>query len=702
VNSLLIISCFCVGTGLCAQPRTLDATLNGLRITLDSDSGSILRLYYPGVGVLLEATPKRSSVLDLATPIKSFEPLRLASRYSKGVKVTQSQGELTLHWEDLGASRSAYPHTGHVSATVKFTALPDSRSIAMNAEVQNDSPVSVRQVLFPDFLGLLPFCGEKDTFFRSAGSQSLPFIDLAMTEAKESSEFMEDFGCLAVDHRSGSLYGDDMILRWMDFGGLRGGFSVFPKAWGWDPQVDIRLQRSEVESKLRMSYLHYVNVANGGHWKSPVYVMTPHRKGWAAGIVPFQDWVRAHFKREFPIPKHVKEGLGFRSIWMSQNRPDDPSDAIFRFSDLPKLAQESKAHGLDELVFWAWSDYFTLPLPSAYSPLGGDKGLAEAARECKHLGVNLTPFISVELQNAASAPRYGAQVQAGNGWTYHTELIPRFNPPYANGSATVQVGPDNPLWQKDALAGTSHLAALGLPSICWDQLWTTAEPEPNQMSLVRQIRERARWQDPEATFGAEQLENIELDGAVLDYTWNWQGYIDCRPLTSVLPAPRINCNVSSSPLVVRKAFADNLYLNVMPRRPESVNGSDWIANRPAMSKALRQCAMLRRKFIRYFSEGRSIGDGILTAPCPGSHVTAYALPDRVLVIVINTGDEQRLSLHLDAAPWVTEHGHRFRVTEMDANGHSRTPAVCQSRTTVRTPALAPGELEVVEMTAIQP
>lgn len=678
---------------------TVKATINGLSIVVDARSGCILSLSYPGPGKLLESDPARAGVIDIAYPIPEFEPLRLAGRFSDQARVENAPGALTIHWDRLGPSRTNYALTGAVSATVRFAAHSDGRSVVMSAEVVNESKVEVRQILFPDFSGLLPFCGESGTLFRSGGSQSSPFLDLKMTEEKESAQFMEDSASLAVEHKSGSLYGTDMITRWMDFGGLNGGFSVFPKAWGWDPQVDIRLQRSEVEAKLRMSYVHYVDLKAGGTWRSPEYVLTPHKNGWAAGIGPFRDWVKAHYTRVVPVPKHVREGLGFRSVWMCQNRPSDPHDLIFKFSDLPALARESKEHGLDELVYWAWSDFFTLPLPPPYPHLGSEKDMANAVAACKKLGVNVAPFVSVLIQNAASAPRYDVRVEGGGGWTYHTELIPRFNPPYAHGSATVQVGPTDRLWQEDVLAGLRHLADIGIPSLCWDQVWATADPEPNQASLLRRVREQAHRVDSESTLGGEELLNMEIDSAFLDYTWNWQGYIECAPLTTVLPAPRINCCISSSPLVVKKAFADNLYLNVMPRKLESINGSDWIASRPALSKALKQCAKLRCKFLRYFVDGTLIGDCIYYAPCPGAHTCAYTLGDRALVVLVNLGKRRMLNLPIDSGPWLQHASKRAIVREFDGEGHLISSTEHATRGRVKTHPLGGEEIAIIEIVA---
>ena len=371
---------------------------------------------------------------------------------------------------------------------------------------------------------------------------------------------------------------------------------------------------------------------------------------------------------------------------------------IYKFADFPAIAKESKEHGLDELVYWFWVDSFSLPLPAAFAHLGGDQGMADAARECKKLGVNITPFVSVELLNAASAPKYGAQVDPNaGGWTYHTDLIPRFNPPYAHGYATVQVGPLNPKWQEDVLVGAEHLADMGIPSFCWDVFITTNDPEPNQISLAKKIRDYARSVDPQAVFSAEELYNIEVDAAVVDYTWNWTGYRDLQALTSVLPVPRINCNVSSSALVVKQAFADSLYLNVMPRKPESINGTDSIASRPTMSKALKQCARLRKQFLSYFVDGTLIGDCIFTKPCSETHTCAYVLPDRAIIVMINLGKKRAVGFDIDMAPWTKSPSGRYEVKQYDADAKvlstSATPAKLHSKTKV----LDPEEVTIIEI-----
>ncbi len=283
-----------------------------------------------------------------------------------------------------------------------------------------------------------------------------------------------------------------------------------------------------------------------------------------------------------------------------------------------------------------------------------------------------------------------------NGWTYHTELVPRWNPPNATGFACVPIPTDNPLWQKDVLAGAQHLIDSGIGSLGWDQFWSTSSP-PNLNSLTTKILAAAKRKDPESTFFGEELWNIDVDSAQLDYTWDWGSYRDVRPLTSVYPAPRVNCCISDSALAVKKAFADNLYINVFPRKPESANGSDWIVHHPELSAALKQCAKLRKQFLSYFTDGMLIGDCILTEPCASAHVSAYVLPDRILVIVVDESAAGLIPLKIDPRPWLPSQSGRFTATMIDGSGKRSDAGVLQDAGDVKTPALAPGDVLLYEI-----
>ncbi|MEO6437245.1 MAG: hypothetical protein ABIP55_16000 [Tepidisphaeraceae bacterium] len=678
-----------------ASADVFEAELNGLKITLDADTGGILKLEFPGPGKLLESAPQRAGMIDLAYPIDRFEPLRLAARFSRKAKITREKDAVTIEWERLGASRD-FDLPGNVSVAVTFRAAPDGRSVILTARVANHSKTSVRQVIFPELSGMQPFAGTADTLFRTAGTVSPPFLELAKTEERASQQYMIDGASYSNEYKAGGMF-HSMIARWMDFGGLRGGVSLFPRRWGWDPQIVTRLQLAEVDQSIRLLCLHDVEIKPEGTWESGEFWLTPHTGGWAKGIEPFRAWVKQNFKREWPLPKHVREGLGYRTTWMCQNQPDDPRDAVFTFKDLPKLAAECKEHGIDEMTLWAWNRGFVLPLPPPYPHLGSEQEMIDAVAECKKIGVNITPFISVLQANAETAPRYGLKVNDNNGWTFHTDLVPRWNPPYATGFACVPVPIDNPLWQKDVLAGAQHLIDSGIVSLGWDQFWTR-EATPNINTLTTQIRALARAKDPESVFMGEELWNFDIDSAQLDYTWNWGSYRDIRPLTSVYPAPRVNVCISESPLAAKKAFADNLYINVFPRKAESINGSDLIANHPPLSAALKQCASLRKQFLKYFTEGTLIGECILTEPSENAHVSAYVLPDHILMIVINQGPTGPINLKADPQPWVATPGGNFTVTAFGGDGKVISITTIAGQWEVATPALATGDVVIYEIT----
>jgi len=437
-----------------------------------------------------------------------------------------------------------------------------------------------------------------------------------------------------------------------------------------------------------------VEIPPGGKWSSGPWVLTPHRYGWAKGIEPYRRWVRSKVVRRYPMPAHIRDGLGYRSVWMCQNQPSDPADAVWRFCDLPGLAQEAKDHGLLEMVMWSWQSGFDASLPPPFPHLGGERELLDAVAACRKLGVNVAPFISVLQAGPKSAAHYGLKIPDNNGWTYHTELIPRWNPPYARGYSCVQVGPANAKWQDEVADACRRWADKGIASFSWDQYFTTAD-KPNIQDLTRRIRDYARAKDPQSTFSGEELWNIEIDAEWLDYTWNWGAYRDCQAFVNAFAAPRPNVNIHRSVAEARYAFMDNLFLNVWPAKPDGINGSERIANVPALSQTLKTCAALRRRFLRYFTEGVVIGNCLLTEPSPGVRVSSYVLPDRVLAIVLNQGAEGELAFHYDLSGWLPGQV-KYACTRFDESGREAPPQDIPALGTLTTPRLKPLEMAVFE------
>ena len=341
-------------SGVRAQQTTgvVKATLNGLQFVFDEQNGSIVSMSHPATGVMLQSGRDSAGIVDLAFPVKEFEPLRLASRFSKNVQITKGDGMVTIHWAELGASRSFTKFQGKVSATVILKEDPDGQSVSMSCTIENQSDHPVQQIIFPDFSGIVPFCGVEGTEFRTGGIAIKPFVDMVV---KEHDNFYAINESTRWFHYGFVLDGKNLVIKWMDIGGRKGGLSIFSKDWGVNKGYDdgVFLRLSESSHKLRYMRTLTTAIAPNTSWQSAEFILTPHQNGWAKGIIPYRLWAKQNFKPLYPLPDHIRDGLGYRTIWMRNFfYPKDPKGNNFRFSDLPKVAREAKEHGLDELVLW--------------------------------------------------------------------------------------------------------------------------------------------------------------------------------------------------------------------------------------------------------------------------------------------------------------------------------------------------------------
>ena len=78
--ALLVFAGFALAWSPCAaadSPGITTVHLAGLAIGLDSQTGAIRKLDYPGPGTLLDADAGEAGLVDAAYPRDDFEPLRL-------------------------------------------------------------------------------------------------------------------------------------------------------------------------------------------------------------------------------------------------------------------------------------------------------------------------------------------------------------------------------------------------------------------------------------------------------------------------------------------------------------------------------------------------------------------------------------------------------------------------------------------------
>jgi hypothetical protein len=624
--------------------------LNGIDLWLDQQTGSIEYLSSPSTGVLLEGTREQSGLLDIAYPTSAFTPLRLASRFSKAE--IQHEGEnVEIRWQALGPSRNNFaPHDGYVSAQVTIRPAPDGKSLVLSCQIQNHSQAPIPQILFPDLWGLAPFHGTEGTELRLARGVVLPFT-VPYRRPETAPPYYENAGWQQYPSDGG--YYTQNALRWLDFGGLGGGLSAFQRKWGTQDHPDVLTYRSERDPMhLRLAWQHKGPIEPGQTWDSGEFWLTPHPGGWAKGIEVYRDYVRQASPPR-AVPAHIRDGLGYQTIWMTQAPEKDPEKVYFRYRDLPRVAQDSIQYGLDELVPWFWNaNYFNMPIRS--SPLlGTEQELLEGIAKASALGVNVAPFVSIHIIMNDSVARYGVK-PGHDDWTYHPELIPEFRPYFAHDLEGTFVDDDNPVWQQDAQKALTEWVNRGMRSLSFDQFGYKPTPgqKPGLIKVIDAVRAAARSLDPQSTFSSESLTDLELDTSILDYTWNWLDYVDAGPLVSVLRSPRFNCNIDDSPMAAKKCFAEGLFLNVMPSKMDEPNGTALISEKPPLARALKSVAGLHKQFLPYFTEGNALGESVLTHPAP-AFVRAYSLGDALLVLVLNDHPEaQRVVLGSDLNLWL--------------------------------------------------
>jgi hypothetical protein len=651
------------------EPNVLTVTFNGVDISIDRDTGSLLLLSSSPTGVILQASPEGAGLVDLGYPVESYTPMRLASRFSRA-EVAQEKNAVVISWNALGPSRSNFTlPPGRVFVQVTIRAADDGKSVIMTCRIENKSTVSVPQILFPDLWGLKPFAGTEETRLRLARGIEQPF-----TEPLKQPETAPDYVGQGWKFYPFGGYYVENALRWVDFGSLEGGLSIFQKKWGSEDQPDVVTHRTAQDPlSLRLAWQHKQTVEPGQTWESGEFWLTPHPGGWAKGIEVYRHYV-AQVNPFRPLPTHVRDGLGFQTVWLIQNHEPDPAKAYFRFADLPRVAQDASQHGIDEVVFWHSSPAFILPIPLAPSssqvgptapyPVGTREELIEAIHKAKELGVNMVPFISIhEVLNRDAERLYGLKPSSDENWVFHSELIPNFQPYYVKGvRESTWVPSDNKLWQKNVLKELTDRINAGMYSFSWDQFswdyWRGGEKiagrKTELLDLIEKVRGLARAKDPESTFSGESgdADSLEVDGRVLDYTWNWVDYADAGPILNVLRAPRLNCDVEDSARVVKKAFSDGLYINAMPKKPGEENGSALISSQPDMAQALKDAASLRKQFLPFFVDGTFIGDSVLRKRT-SAFVRGYTLDNKLLIIVLNDQDKaESVAVSSDLSLWL--------------------------------------------------
>lgn len=662
--------------------NTRTFTLCGTTLTFAEATGALVSMRNPACGELIRGG---KGLLDVAWPVKlKYEILRAdpcGKHKPCPPTITGDGQQVTLSWAALPMN-TIMPELeaiqGGIGATVTLSACEDGRSIRLRCRVENHSPTPVRQVLFPDLSGLLPLAGAEGTRFTGLQGYDRPFLELRDEGDMKNQFYASKPSLCGKFYPAGGYFGESMrVGRWYDIGGLSGGLSMYCRHWGYGPDDPHDMGRQDVawvklnnlNHTLRIANVHYMALEQGQVYESPDYIMTPHAGGWVQGIGPYKEWVDRNKRRAVPPPQRVREALGFRTIWATEQYPDDPDAAIWPYEQYPLVAQDMVEHGLHTLNVWAICQWI-LPMNRErfHANQGGFAKLKEVVRQVRELGVEIVPFLSVLSLWEEMRERYGFNQNDGAsaGWSENLKGVPNFVTPYMERfCCTFLWNQDNALWIQDVKDALRFLRdELGTPSISWDQYILY---ERVLYDIIGEYRRETRALYPEADFSGESTFFFEADIDHLDYTWVWtyrNGSMgqDTAPYSYVVETTRPQLNIDSNPVYAKYCFMDNVMMNVYPSKPDNINGSALIREVPELSATLKRLAALRKTYLHYFLDGAILGDCVLTQDCVQARVTGYALERAALLFAVMRGDGAA-ALRYDLTPFIP--GERFDVLIRD-------------------------------------
>ncbi len=685
------------------EKQTVFFTLNGSRFVLDTATGAVLSLKRAGCPEFI-ASP--CGLVDLAYPVHlDYDLLRLSpcGKYNRQSPVIRSKdGTVIIRYRMLSMN-IAMPDLpemkGGVEVTIFLSPDPDGRSVDMRCTVTNHSDTLVRQILFPNLEGLAAVSGEQNARFTTTLFHMNPYVEQDSNERSRERFYGENRTVAGQFFSPAGLFpanGADRAMggRWLDYGSLNAGLSLYRQAWGWGPENKGWMGSNDTywvklnheDRTVRIASMQYLELGNGQTYDSGVYVLTPHEGGWVRGIDAYKAFVKKNQKRVVPVPRCMKEWMGFRTAWLGSGYPKDPEDAAWTYRDLPALADDIAEHGLGGLCLWGWSnsDYFPYTKDTLYPEYGGYDLFRENVKVCREKGVDVYPLVSFVQVWYKQAVERGLPVNAT--WAETIKAVPVFRAPYMKRWSSCNLGNLDQDWWKDAVNESLRFCRdeLGMPSIAWDQYILLAGNDALH-ELINNYRLETSEMYPEAHFSGESTFFMEsdIDNCDTQWTWLWwnEGMTDYRPYLYVVETERPNINVDSSPLFAKYIFMDNAMMNAYPSKPGLMNGSAMISDYPRFSETLKRLAALRKSYLAYFTDGDNLGDCPLCKEPENVRAGFYRQNGTMLGFAVLNERTDRASLSFDLGGYLD--ADRFDLTVLNEKNEVLSVRTVSKKGTVR-------------------
>ncbi|MDB5237978.1 MAG: hypothetical protein JWM46_248 [Candidatus Kaiserbacteria bacterium] len=157
------------GTATCAATLTVTPTttytrtLNNFTISVDTETGALLRITHPNFGVILDSTKDKAGLFTLSYPIKEFIPLQFEPQFSTLTLIQEETSNglpgFKLVWNSLKPNRDDLSlKSADIKVVVEITEAPGNPyGILFKAWVINNAGGPLYQMLFPDLSGIRQF-----------------------------------------------------------------------------------------------------------------------------------------------------------------------------------------------------------------------------------------------------------------------------------------------------------------------------------------------------------------------------------------------------------------------------------------------------------------------------------------------------------------------------------------------------------------
>ncbi|GAB4066148.1 hypothetical protein GCM10028777_17860 [Angustibacter speluncae] len=625
--------------------RSLD--VRGGRVLVDAAGG--LASLVADDGTEYGAGTGGRGLVRIAAPLPDYPSHYVELGTHGGPQVHEADGGLVLVHDGLTTPNA------ELDVRVEVRLRPAPEGLVLSTRVENRSDLRLPQVAFPQLLGLRAVGGVDGTRVRMSRGTTHPLRDLAMSP--DDATFLD----IALQRYYG--YGAfELSMKWLDFGSAAGGLTMYGRDPRYSAQGLLVERPGRTASTTELRWIHYPLIEPRETWESGDFVVLLHPGDWYAGARAFAEFAAKAYP--YDAPQHVREALAIRSMWAAVRNADRPEAGLDR---IPELAAEvaDPDLGVAELVVWHWWQKNGLPI--ILDPrLGTEDDLRAALARCRELGVPVSLFVSHHLlRDTDETPSDWRHLNAArqpvqDDWTYGRDFLPRWRVQFMGTHAMMRGSALAEGWRAAALAEYERLLDLGATSVCFDQFWSWFEPNFSEhrdarpdaegdrlLELGRDAHALVRSRDPRGTFSGEMPSEMKVP--VLDYTWEWRNaeeLDDDAPFRVVFPQVRLNANVNEHPRGALYGFAEGGLLNLMPGNMHSHR----LADHPDLLRTVRELAALRRRFLRYFTEGEfRHAEGLRAEHCLAR---AYTHGDDVLVVVANPGDEAvRARVRVDPTTW---------------------------------------------------